>query len=88
MSLTNKTKTSGSLTNIAERASATLTNKTETSASLIDKAKSVATLVNKVIRAILGYLLKEDGFYLLQENGGRIILNAEQDLENKHKISA
>lgn len=36
--------------------------------------KNVASFTNAVKHILVNFLLKEDGFYLLQENGDRIIL--------------
>ena len=37
-------------------------------------SKNTSTWVNAVKQALFGYLLKEDGFYLLLETGGKIII--------------
>jgi len=37
-------------------------------------SKNLATFVNTAKSVLLGYLLKEDGFYLLLETGDKIIL--------------
>ena len=57
--------------------------------SLTNLVKSAATLVNASIASLIAYLLKEDGFYLLQETGDKIILEESAGaLTNLTKTSA
>lgn len=58
--------------------------------SLTNLVKSAASLVNATVVAMISYLLKEDGFYLLQETGDKIILeeSGTGSLTNLTKTSA
>ena len=47
-------------------------------------SKNVATWANSVKQLLFGYLLKEDGYYLLLETGGKIIL-WDNDWDNETK---
>jgi hypothetical protein len=49
--------------------------------------KNVATWANAVKQLLFGYLLKEDGYYLLLEDGGKIIL-WDNDWDNETKNTA
>ena len=46
--------------------------------------KNVATWANATKHFLLEFLLKEDGFYLLQENGDRIIL--DQSIPHTYQV--
>ncbi len=66
-----------------------LTNLTKTTGVLVALVKSAASLVNATIISMKASLLKEDGFYLLQETGDRIILEESSGtLTNLTKTSA
>lgn len=66
-----------------------LTNLTKTAGVLVALVKSAASLVNATIISMTAYLLKEDGFYLLQETGDKIILEESSGtLTNLTKTSA
>lgn len=66
-----------------------LTNLSKVAASFTNLAKSAASLVNQAIQGLRGFLLKEDGFYLLLEDGGKIILEESAGaLTNLTKTSA
>lgn len=66
-----------------------LSNIAKTTASLGNVAKSAASLVNLTKNAIKSFLLKEDGFYLLLEDGGKIRLDGSDNaISNLGKTSA
>ena len=50
--------------------------------------KNAATFANTVKNILLGFLLKEDGYYLLLETGDRIILEESNLYSNSSKNSA
>lgn len=65
-----------------------LINLTKIAAVFTNAAKTAANLVNATITAAISYLLKEDGFYLLQETGDRIILEESGVVTNVIKTAA
>lgn len=56
--------------------------------SLANLAKTAATLANLAKSAVVGFILKEDGFYLLLETGDRIILDDSNLITNLTKTVA
>ncbi len=51
--------------------------------TLLTKA---STAFNNLVKIVRGFLLKEDGFYLLTEDGGRIILEPDDtEILNQEK---
>lgn len=65
-----------------------LTNLTKIGATLANIAKSAASLTNLAIISVRSFLLKQDGGYLLLQNGGKIILNGYRDITNLNKTDA
>jgi len=62
----------------------TFTNDTRHTGTLTSNARSSNATFSNDNRS-LAYLLKEDGFYLLQENGGKIIIsNNNLTLDIRH----
>ena len=56
--------------------------------ALANLLKSASTLVNLAKQTIKSFLLKEDGYYLLLEDGGKIILDGSDAVENLTKTAA
>ena len=56
--------------------------------SLANLAKTAATLANLVKAAVKSFLLKQDGGYLLLQNGDRILLNGYNQITNLTKTDA
>lgn len=56
--------------------------------ALTNLLKTASTLVNLVKQTIKSFLLKEDGYYLLLEDGGKIILDGSDAVENLTKTAA
>jgi hypothetical protein len=59
----------------------TWTNTTKNTASYTNQTKNSATFTN-LAKTLKNYLLKEDGFKLLQENGYFILLEQEPTTSN------
>lgn len=55
----------------------TFTNQSKNSTSATNQAKNTTTFTNLVRDIVAYFILLEDSFYLLQENGGKLIIYTE-----------
>lgn len=80
MAFTNLTKSSNTFSNSSKN-STSKTNESKNSTSFTDLSKNSTTFSG------LDFLLKEDAFYLLLENGFKIILNQAVGVKNTNTFT-